>query len=306
MEKIVRSNPIIGEVGSSVDFGNAELTYEQLVSLQNEAVGIVTSNLDTALSYVDDKSNAVILMADKSVLRSVQSKLATVSRREDGKPSAWDRVVYQEEDNLSLETTAGIPAGSAISIGGVAGYSYAVGVNFTANGTPYHGYLSCGHDNISVNQTVTYNGATIGTVKQSVDEGSLDYSLIARTNSNYFPSSTARDGSTKITHSGTLTSTGDTVKVFGRNGTYNGSIISLNVKWTENGQEVNDYLGYSLYVNPGDSGGAVVALKSTGNKVFVGVQSSRITLSDGRKISIGTKWSNINADGNCAALSFGD
>lgn len=174
--------------------------------------------------------------------------------------------------------------------------AFSFGCMFKWNSTGEYGFLTAAHNSVQVGDVFTYNGTQIGTAASVQNSGSIDATLIKRTNTSYTGSNKNGTAGVVCTQSGSPI-VGDTLTLFGKTtGSSTGTITSITLKSSSG---LTNLIKSTCISQSGDSGGALIASRSSGN-VFVGINLGHDT-SDNSEV--GVNWTNIKNTYNISRVS---
>ena len=264
-----------------VRFDVAEYTYAQL----SEAKYLLFENAEEygiSGTYTDPMKNCVVVESSFPA-EEIYSLMVE-------KTGIENIIVDEVEEVYAEDESTYLRGGYAIS-NSTRSTSLSFGTAFKWNNTGTVGFLTAAHSTAQVGDVYKYNGTTIGTASSVQNSGSIDAALIQRTNSSYYGSSKVGTNGYVCTLNGSPI-TGETVYIFGQHTDGVGATI-LATDYNSTSMGMTDLIKTNCSSTvDGDSGGAYVSYRTTGN-VFVGIHKGAITMSSGARYSIGIKWSNI-------------
>lgn len=146
-------------------------------------------------------------------------------------------------------------------------FTLTCGATWTSGSTHHYGFLSMGHD-LTVGETVTNNGYTIGTVQKIQVSGSVDAALIERSTNDFHSTYSFMDLSTYNSPASSYVSggfpTGTAVTMYGASsGTLTGTILSTTWGGTIEGVKFTNLVKASYVCSGGDSGGPIKIIYGT-------------------------------------------
>ncbi len=271
---------------ANVKFNEVEYTYDELMETSDYFIEH-SDSLSVVGTYTDPETNNVVVET---------SGIATYAL---GTNLGFDNVVinYVGETDIKEDSTY-LRGGYAIS-DTTQGKRFSLGCGIKWNATGEYGFLTAAHDTVQLGDVFKYSGTQFGTVVSAQNSGSIDAALIKRTDTSFLPSNKNGTDGIVCTKSGTAI-VGDTLTLYGSTtGSSQGRIEAVDYT-TPSG--LTNIIKSTCESASGDSGGALIATRSTGN-VFVGINKGRVTTSNGTVYEIGTKWTEIRDTYNVVRLS---
>lgn len=258
-----------------VKFNEVKYTYSELSEIkryfidQGRSSGIVGA-------YTDPEDNKVVI--------EVVEIPAQFTNENQTIPNA-DAVMFDQVDGGNIVNDAEYIRGGYALSDTTQGAGRSFGCMFKWNSTGEYGFLTAAHDTVEVDDVFKYSGVEIGTVASVQNSGSIDAALIKRTNSSYTGSNKNGTGGVVCTMSGSPV-VGETITMFGKTtGSSTGTVLKTDY---ENTNGMTNLILTTCTSQSGDSGGALIATRPNGNKVFVGINKGHVGSNE-----VGINWTTI-------------
>ncbi len=207
-----------------------------------------------------------------------------------------DNVIFNRVDEGGVVEDATYIRGGYMLADATQGKTFSFGCMFKWNSTGEYGFLTAAHDIVRVGDVFKYGGTEIGTAASIQNSGTIDAALIKRTNTTYYGSNKNGTSGVICTKSGSPI-VGDRLTMFGYTTvSSSGEIISITAKTTSG---LTNLIKSTCISQPGDSGGALIASRETGN-IFVGINLGH---SKTDNCELGINWTNIKSKYDISRVS---
>lgn len=273
---------------SNVKFNEVKYTYDELVETSDYFIKN-SESLNVIGTYTDPENNTVVIETNG---------VSTYTNYIFNDCAKFDNVVIDPVGEVEIYDDSTYLRGGYRIINSTQGTAFSLGCGIKWSDTGEYGFLTAAHDSVKTKDVFKYNGVEFGTVYAAQNSGSIDAELIKRTNTSYRPSNKNGASGIVCTQSGTAI-VGEKVTLFGQTtGSSDGKIVAIDYTSTSG---LTNLIKTTCTSASGDSGGALIAIRSTGN-VFVGINKGHFTSSSGSVYEVATKWTEIRDTYNVTRL----